>query len=516
MSDLISNLNSIYNVKLQIKDVIGTDSDTFSEYPSLIEEAIAGGVSGYSYIIANGDYDISTYEMVNVNVPVPPGYVFPTGTYNITENGTFSVSEYQNAYVSVQSSPVSIVPDTFQDITKAELEATTDLDPIFAYTQRCLYTYMISGTHAGKYMEAVGGANFIDAGIQWYDDEVPTGSDGSLYYFSGNNPNIRNTTRTISDNGYYKISDNDPIQNYGDIYINVSGGGPSTTTVSGQYLIGKGGSGDEYTINRGFYYVYDSNTSTYYTLTQALGNPVSAPKLGDTVSVTGTILSGNIITPTSYSVTGVPAYEYVDLSNFELYGTGDKEIAYVVNGVGISDRITTYDNKWGYYPGGDYYNIIADSVSNISFTAGNDLTAYIVSEAVEEEGYYGYTYYIREVVINRSPIITGLEYSVDHGENWSSATFDSTDMVYNINGISISDSDMVGLNLRADIGNGNYLYLGDTNLEISNIGVDVSDSLNKSRTNELSTGIMNQTGSAGTVSATISTVNSTISARITA
>lgn len=43
MSELINNLNAIYNTKLQIKEVIGTSSDNFSEYPTLIDEAISSG-----------------------------------------------------------------------------------------------------------------------------------------------------------------------------------------------------------------------------------------------------------------------------------------------------------------------------------------------------------------------------------------------------------------------------------------------------------------------------------------
>ena len=56
-SQLITNLQSIYNVKLQIKDAIGTSSDVFSEYPSYIT---ALKPTGYTYISENGDYDISS------------------------------------------------------------------------------------------------------------------------------------------------------------------------------------------------------------------------------------------------------------------------------------------------------------------------------------------------------------------------------------------------------------------------------------------------------------------------
>lgn len=42
-SQLVSNLQTIYNTKLQIKAAIGTNSDDFTQYPSLIEAAIEGG-----------------------------------------------------------------------------------------------------------------------------------------------------------------------------------------------------------------------------------------------------------------------------------------------------------------------------------------------------------------------------------------------------------------------------------------------------------------------------------------
>ena len=41
MSDLITNLNSILSTKLEIKDILKTESDVFSDYPAYIEAAIA-------------------------------------------------------------------------------------------------------------------------------------------------------------------------------------------------------------------------------------------------------------------------------------------------------------------------------------------------------------------------------------------------------------------------------------------------------------------------------------------
>ena len=126
MSNLIDNLQSIYQTKLQIKEVIETESDVFSEYPQLIEEAIEGGgehPSGYAYVTANGDWNIRAYEMVNVEVPVPPGYIVPSGSYSIVENGTFDVNDYENAVVAV---PASAVTSGTKEVTEnGDYDVTT-------------------------------------------------------------------------------------------------------------------------------------------------------------------------------------------------------------------------------------------------------------------------------------------------------------------------------------------------------------------------------------------------------
>lgn len=99
--NLVVNLSQIYQIKNQIKEVISTDSDVFADYPSYIQAAIQGGgsVSGYAYVTSNGDYDIASYAMVNVEVPIPSGYTYVSGTFNITDNDTYDVSSY--AYVDV-------------------------------------------------------------------------------------------------------------------------------------------------------------------------------------------------------------------------------------------------------------------------------------------------------------------------------------------------------------------------------------------------------------------------------
>lgn len=56
MSSLVSNLNEILEIKEEIKDVIGTESDLFSEYPQLISNAIAtGGQADLSYYVSKDE-----------------------------------------------------------------------------------------------------------------------------------------------------------------------------------------------------------------------------------------------------------------------------------------------------------------------------------------------------------------------------------------------------------------------------------------------------------------------------
>ena len=45
---------------------------------------------------------MSSYKSANVNVPIPDGYIIPSGTKSITSNGTHDVSEYESALVDVE------------------------------------------------------------------------------------------------------------------------------------------------------------------------------------------------------------------------------------------------------------------------------------------------------------------------------------------------------------------------------------------------------------------------------
>ena len=428
MSELINSLNSIYNTKLAIKEVIGTNSDNFSEYPSLIEEAISGGVSGYSYITSNGDYDISSYEYVNVNVQ---GGVAVLGDLSVSENGLYSASSY--AYDGFRSVNVNVpVPPGYV---------------------------------------------------------LPSG------------------TQIIAQNGNFDVKES--------AYVSVNVSGSSTITVSGRYLLRSNENS-----NTGYdkYVVYDSTNSTYYTLANELGyyGAPNNPKLGDIVSVTGNVIYGNIIKPTTYSISTVGSYEYVDISSFGLSGYGSENIGNIIDGYYNSDVCRTFSYLWNAM-GGDNYGIdfISNGFNHIHFDAGNTITAYIYKEG-DGTGYdyYTYTYYIRDIVSNIAPPILGMSYSLDGGMNWTNMDYDSSTSTYSFDGINATPSMGNYTPIRFDIGNGNYQYMtGGMTFNVAN--TDYTNSISKSTMFE-NFSFWNYTQYSGIVSGSINSTGTAITARLNA
>ena len=60
---------------------------------------------------SNGDHDVRRYGVARVNVPIPPGYVLPTGSLDITENADgIDVTEKASVNVNVPIPPGYIKP----------------------------------------------------------------------------------------------------------------------------------------------------------------------------------------------------------------------------------------------------------------------------------------------------------------------------------------------------------------------------------------------------------------------
>lgn len=75
-------------------------------YISSLEEELP---TGYTYITANGDHDIASYAMVNVEVPVPVGYIIPEGELEITAEGEYDVTSYASVKVQIASTVEPVV-----------------------------------------------------------------------------------------------------------------------------------------------------------------------------------------------------------------------------------------------------------------------------------------------------------------------------------------------------------------------------------------------------------------------
>lgn len=125
MSSIINNLNQIYEVKQQIKEILHTDEDVFSYYPGLIEQAIStGGAYGTVTLESNGTHEIGAYAYAYVNVPqeevpvVPPGYTYTSGGTVITSNGyNIDIASYSYVNVAVPTPEGFIYPSGWAYIT---------------------------------------------------------------------------------------------------------------------------------------------------------------------------------------------------------------------------------------------------------------------------------------------------------------------------------------------------------------------------------------------------------------
>ena len=218
MSDLITNLTYILNVKTQIKEVIDTESDDFETYPSLIEAAIQGGgsVSGYSYIIANGDYDVSTYAYASVNVPVPSGYIIPTGTKSISSNGNgIDISSYASVDVNVPVPSGYIIPTG----TKSISSNGNGID-ITSYASVDVNVPVPSGYIIPS------GTKLITSNDNGID--ITSYASVDVYVPVPSGYIIPSGTYNITSNGTVNVS------SYENAYVNVSGGTPS---LNGTYYL---------------------------------------------------------------------------------------------------------------------------------------------------------------------------------------------------------------------------------------------------------------------------------------
>lgn len=131
MSELITNLNNILDIKSDIRSAIenkGVDmtGKSFPDYPAAISQ-ISGGsgaVIKALQITSNGTYTagegVDGYSPVEVNVPSPQ---FVTETLNVSANGTYNPGQGVDGYSQVVVDvPQSVTGFTQKEITEGTIE----------------------------------------------------------------------------------------------------------------------------------------------------------------------------------------------------------------------------------------------------------------------------------------------------------------------------------------------------------------------------------------------------------
>lgn len=108
-----------------LNEVLTEQEALITELQSVLaEKASGGGTTPADPIIEslevteNGTYTapdgVDGYSPVIVNVPIPNGYIKPSGAINITENGTYDVTEKASAVVSIPEREIALQDKTIE------------------------------------------------------------------------------------------------------------------------------------------------------------------------------------------------------------------------------------------------------------------------------------------------------------------------------------------------------------------------------------------------------------------
>lgn len=124
-------------------------------------------------------------ESVSGSVTYPSYYVLHNGSMELLSSSQVIEDPHQRTsntqyYWKPEGSAYSATENpVYEYISKKDLANSTESDDKFANTSNILYTYNPS---TNRYIAVASGVNFVTSGLDWYNDDVPSGSDGKLYY----------------------------------------------------------------------------------------------------------------------------------------------------------------------------------------------------------------------------------------------------------------------------------------------------------------------------------------------
>lgn len=122
MSDLISDLNQIYQTKIEIKEILGTDSDVLAYYPAYIRSMIGNSGVSYAYLNDKLSYYVETSDLesmgyatetyvTNAIAAIPSVDLSSYVTYTYLESCGYATQSYVADYVSEHGSSAVIDED---------------------------------------------------------------------------------------------------------------------------------------------------------------------------------------------------------------------------------------------------------------------------------------------------------------------------------------------------------------------------------------------------------------------
>lgn len=237
MANLVENLQSIYSTKQQIKDVLNTQSDVFSDYPDLIRQRIEESGSGESggavlstqYIDRNGDYyapDFGSdgFERVIVAVPTEGGEggYTPAGNEDEPFSCTYAATVIKDSLEDGQSYGYGCVTGIVSQVfttwnagfSRCRFDITDDgRQRNYNATVRCYNVgftanwgqfdmYKVPNIGIGDFVTVAGNmSRYYDAGIDQHMIQFDAG--GTVIKHT----KVNESVTTVTSNGQYIVSD---------------------------------------------------------------------------------------------------------------------------------------------------------------------------------------------------------------------------------------------------------------------------------------------------------------------